>query len=106
MNNIKTVIGVLLALLYIPLLVNTWSGLMSSRQVNSLRDLHFAEGKKAESDNNYTKALIAYQRAQGFAPGDVALALDVMRTRAMILADDPASVRADTAMSMVVLGLL
>ena len=100
MNNIKTVIGVLLALLYIPLLVNTWSGLMSSRQVNSLRDLHLAEAKKAEGENNFTKALIAYQRAQGFAPADVGLALDVMKTRAMILADDPASVRADAAMSI------
>ena len=97
MKNSQLIIGGAVALLYIPLLMNSWQSVMRDRQAGSQRDLHHSRAQKFEAEHKYSEALLAYNRALAFAPADAGLALDVMKVRAMILADDPTSVRVEAA---------
>jgi len=62
-----------------------------------LHGLHLKHAQSALANNEYGKALMGFQRAQAFRPADAGLALEIMKLRAMILADDPSSVRAEAS---------
>ena len=95
MKNTQLIIGGAVALLYLPLLINSWQSVMREQQASSQRDLHHKRAEKAKAEHKYADALMAYNRAQAFSPADSGLALDLMKIRAMILADDPTGVRAE-----------
>ncbi len=94
------IIGGAVALLYLPLLINSWKGVVRDQRASAQKELHVQRARASLAKHEYSKAMLGFQRAQGYAPTDAGIALELMKVRALLLADDPSSVRSDAALSL------
>jgi tetratricopeptide (TPR) repeat protein len=100
MKKPQMIIGGAVALLYLPLLINSWKGVVRDQRASAQKELHVQRARASLAKHEYSKAMLGFQRAQGYAPTDAGIALELMKVRALLLADDPSSVRSDAALSL------